>query len=183
MIEEGGALSDDVLQLDLNISDTSTPWINWLAMVPRRRITPLDAWLESAVDELMAAGDRRRLSTTPTTEKFAALWATFRKHHEELEECWDYRRKRWLIWRACALKVIYDRGDFQDAVDRRQCHDKLVAALAWFWPGIKPDGYADGSEINFWRTKARDDGSRNILGEYVETVLSLMKAAQPGSNT
>lgn len=182
MIEEsGGILADSALleadTLDLNIASTDTPWINWLAMVPRRRVTPLDAQLERDVEGLMAAADCWRLSIVPTTKAFAAMWTTFRGHHENLEDNWSYRRQRWLVWRACALKVIYDRGVFQDVVDHTQCHNKLVATLAWFWPGIKPDGFVDGYQTNFWRTRADDNGSRDPLGEYTEMVLSLTRAA------
>jgi hypothetical protein len=80
---------------------------------------------------------------------------------------------RYLTWRASALKVLYDRGGFQDAIDEKLVHDKLVDTLREFWPGIKPDGSCDGYQHNFWR--AAETSNPDPLSEYAAMVLSLIK--------
>ena len=67
--------------------------------------------------------------------------------------------------------MIYERGGFQDVVDKNQVHDKLVATLGEFWPGIKPDGSCDGYTANFWHTE------NDALSEYAAMVLVLARAA------
>ena len=65
---------------------------------------------------------------------FPQMWAAFRKHHIALDGSWKYRRKRFLIWRAAALKTIVDRGYYQDAVDALMIRDKLLATYREFGP-------------------------------------------------
>lgn len=119
-------------EIGIEIDGTPTPWLDWLLMVPRWPSTPLDEWIEVDVRELIAAADSRRLEMVPTTKHFTATWATFRHHHEEMEDRGKNRRRRWLVWRAAALKVFHDRGRFQDVLDFNQCHDKLIDTLAWW---------------------------------------------------
>jgi hypothetical protein len=97
------------------------------------------------------AADRLRLATVLQTKTFIEQWATFRKHHQDLDGGGKYCRKRYMVWRAAALAVICERDCFQDEVDAKEAHDKLAKTLRWFWPSIDAAGnYADG---NFWRPK------------------------------
>jgi hypothetical protein len=163
------------------IDITDDPWRDWFSMLGfPRQYNPLEAQIEHQVEDLCGAADIRRLTVEPTTMRFTKIWATFRGHHEALEGRGKYRTRRFLVWRASALRVIYDRGGFQDEIDANQVRDKLVATLGEFWPGIKPDGSCGG--YNFWRAETvtfSDDGSKqpDALSEYAAMVLTLVKTA------
>jgi hypothetical protein len=157
------------------IEPTANPWRDWFSMLQFPQHGPLDSWIERyIVEDICRAADKLRLSVEPATQRFAARRARFRHHHEALEACSKYRRKRWLVWRASALRVAYDHGDlphgdFQDELDFIQCRNLLTETLAEFWPGIKPDGSRDGSSFNFWCGEfTHADGSKDTdpLGEY-----------------
>src|SRR5436305_1103694 len=77
-------------------------------------------------------------------------WAAFKQHHEGLEDCYKYRRMRFLIWRASALKVTYDRDAFQDQIDAKLARDTLLATLHFFWGDFDVNGNAPDSAVNFW---------------------------------
>jgi hypothetical protein len=163
------------------------PWRHWFGMLRYPRHGPLDSWIERyIIEDICRAADKLRLTVKPATQRFTATWATFRKHHETLDDNYEYRRKRWLVWRAAALKVAHDHGDlpygdFQDEADFIQCRDLLSETLAEFWPGIKPDGSCDRSpHINFWVPDiVRADGSKDKdpLAEYAAMVLLLIWTA------
>jgi hypothetical protein len=70
------------------IPSTADPWRRWFGMVQFPQYDPSDARLariEHYVEEICRAADKRRLAIKPETERFADMWATFRKHHENLE--------------------------------------------------------------------------------------------------
>ena len=170
------------------IEPTNNPWRQWFSRLCFPRHGPLDIWIERRiVEDICRAADKLRLTVTPTTARFEAMWARFSHHHNRLEESYEYRRKRWLVWRASALKVAHDHGDlphgdFQDEADFVQCRNLLTVTLAEFWPGIKPDGSCDRfPHINFWRVESiRPDGSKDPgdpLSEYAEMVLQLVWTA------
>jgi hypothetical protein len=80
--------------------------------------------LEHDIEEACRAADGLRLAIAPATKRFAEMWATFRRHHEQLDGSYKFRRRRGLVWRAAALTVICARNRFQDVVDARQaCRD------------------------------------------------------------
>jgi hypothetical protein len=169
------------------IEPADNPWRNWFRMLCFPQHGPLDTWIERRiVEDVCRAADRLRLSVTPATARFEATWARFCHHHNTLDESYEYRRKRWLVWRASALRVAHDHGDlphgdFQDEADFIQCRALLTETLAEFWPGIKPDGSHDRHPgINFWRAECiRADGSKDTdpLGEYAAMVLQLVWTA------
>jgi hypothetical protein len=173
------------------IEDTDDPWRHWFAMLDFPCYGPLEAWIETDVEELCRAADERRLALKPQTERFAQMWATFRRHHENLEDCWKHRRQRWLTWRAAALTVICDRDRFQDVIDRNQARAKLAETMREHGP-YEPDGsyrcgpYPDGSFscTNFWRPEIADfsDGTSrpHPLTEYAAMVLMLVRATAEG---
>jgi hypothetical protein len=174
------------------IDITDDPWRDWFGMLafPRRH-DPLDAWIERRVEDLCRAADVRRLAVEPATMRFAQIWATFRRHHEALEERGKHRTRRWLVWRASALRVVFERAGFQDEIDADQARAKLVETLREFWPGIRPDGSCDGHGCNFWRaeivTVAPSDEfaehgiafktRTDPLAEYAAMVLTVIKTA------
>jgi hypothetical protein len=58
---------------------------------------PLHNWLEHDIEDVICAADQLGLATVPQTETFTKQWATFRKHHEELDARGKYCRKRYMI--------------------------------------------------------------------------------------
>jgi hypothetical protein len=160
------------------IESTADPWCDWFQMLglglPARH-TPLDAWIERDVEEACRAADRLRLAVIPTTKRFSNMWATFRRHHEQLDGNYKHRRIRWLVWRAAALTVICARNRFQDVVDANQARDKLAATMHELGP-IEPDGSFPGGG-NFWRVGHDSAGTPDPLAEYAVMVLSLVRAA------
>jgi hypothetical protein len=57
--------------------------------------------IEHAVEDAILHADARRLAVARVIGP--PMWAGFRRHHVRLDGCWEYRRKRYLIWRAAAL--------------------------------------------------------------------------------
>jgi len=160
------------------IEPSDDPWRNWFAMLDFPHHGPLDAELERDVEALCLAADRRRMATDPTTKHFATMWATFRGHHVRLEDNWKYRRTRYLVWRAAALKVIHEGHWGQDSTDRLQVRNKLGETMTEFGP------YAfDGSDRagNFWKVTMWPNEQGKLepdsLAEYAVIVLSLVRAA------
>jgi hypothetical protein len=153
------------------IEDTADPWRHWFRMLRFPRHGPLDAEIERHIEELCQAADERRLAIVPTTKRFAEMWATFRRHHEGLEDCWKYRRRRWLVWRAAALKVAFECGWGQDEADDVVIRGKLAETMAEFGP-VAADGSYNGG--NFWRPSVSHDGEP--LAEYAMMVLVLVRA-------
>lgn len=162
------------------IDDCPYPWRDWLKrIVPysARRIGPLDAGIERKVEDLIQAADARRLDVI---FGHGPMWAMFRAHHEALEERGKYRRRRYMIWRAAALKTICDCHQFQDDIDAAQAHNKLAATMAEFGGSCAPDG-AFGDGCNFWRPELHLDGDDGTSGfdplhEYAMVVLALVRA-------
>jgi hypothetical protein len=167
------------------IEPTDNPWRDWFSMLHFSQHTSLDSWIEhDIVEDTCRAADKLRLSVEPATERFAAMWARFRYHHEALDQRGKYRCKRWLVWRASALRIAHDHGDlpygdFQDELDFVQCRDLLTETLDEVCcPGTKPDGSRDDSSWNFWRPDEVTfcDGSKgpDPLTEYATVVLQLV---------
>jgi hypothetical protein len=169
-----GAL-DDRTSWFYELRSTSSPWHTWLVVsgLPPKGFHPLEAWLEREIVDLCQLADRRRLAVEPKTDRFATMWATFRRHHEELDERGKHRRARFMIWRAAALKTICDRNRFQDDIDRQMARDKLVEAYQFFGFGSAyPRGLWHVPIIDF------DDGTKgpSPLHEYAAMVLLLFGA-------
>ena len=157
------------------------PWSDWLDAMCFPHEGPLHDWLEQDIKDVIHAADQLRLATVPQTQTFTKQWATFRKHHQDLDAGGKYCRKRYMVWRAAALTVICERDRFQDEVDAKEARDKLAKTMRWFWPSIDASGnYVDG---NFWCPKLCDfsDGSQgpDPLTEYAAMVLLLMRRAWP----
>jgi hypothetical protein len=137
------------------IEYTDHPWRRWLsgALYARLRAGqghgPFDAWIEYDVDKLVNRADRVRLSIVPETKRFTDMWAAFRRHHENLEDNYEYRRTRYLTWRAAALTLICRRDCFQDVIDRNMARELLAATMREHGP-YGPDG-SDRFGGNFWR--------------------------------
>lgn len=150
------------------------PWADWLQMLGfPRRYDPLDAEIEHRIERICYAADRHRLAVVPTTKRFASMWLQFRLHHEALEDCYKYRYRRWLVWRASALKVIY-AGDHQDEADVYLAYDKLTETLDALGPG-----HRDNLDW-FWQLHCDGDGIPSPLHEYGCMVLTLVRAVIPG---
>jgi hypothetical protein len=162
------------------IEPCERPWRDWFSMLQFPCHSPTDGWIEGRlVEDVCRHADRWRLAVAPATPRFAAAWATFRHHHEQLDDCYKYRRKRWLIWRGAALKVAHDHGDylygdFQDVADFAQCRELLAATMAEFGP-VAPDGSYNGG--NFWQVSTDSDGTPCPLSEYAAVVLMLVWVA------
>jgi hypothetical protein len=157
------------------IESTAHPWCDWLQMLGLglpERYCQLDAGIEHDIEEACRAADGLRLAIVPTTKRFAEMWATFRRHHEQLDGSYKFRRRRWLAWRAAALTVICARNRFQDVVDANQARDKLAATMRELSP-IEPDGSFPGGV----RVGHDSDGTPDPLAEYAVMVLSLVRAA------
>jgi hypothetical protein len=187
MIEAG--MRDCVMEdrwFDRIASTPNDPWLDWRRMLskPPQGYHPLEAWIEYDIENAIEAADQLRLTVTPTTEHFAAIWARFRRQHEELDDCGDYRRNRYLVWRAAALKVMCDRNRFQDDINRKQARDKLVVTMLEFGP-YGADGSVIGYQCNFWhpRLSTFSDGSvrPSPLEDYASMVLLLMRQSARSS--
>ncbi len=156
------------------------PWRDWLYQLRFPHEGPLQAWLENDIESAIRTADALRLATVPHTDTFTKQWHTFRRHHEELDCGGKYRRRRTMIWRAAALKVICERDRFQDDIDRRLANDVLAQTMLWFWPTIDVNGDYPGG--NFWQPKLVDfsDATQapDPLAEYAAMVLLLMRKAQ-----
>jgi hypothetical protein len=168
------------------------PWIDWLQYLPSRTLlgrSPLEYPIEDDIEEAIRAADQLRLSTVPTTKHFTEIWATFRHHHEQLDDNYEYRRKRYLTWRAAALQEICDRNRFQDDADRRQAGSKLARTMQEFG-SYNADGSVTNYNCKFWdpqlvdfrtsrkcvvRPSADDGREPGPLEEYASMVLLLMK--------
>jgi hypothetical protein len=171
--EIAGIADADWLEWFGAIEGCYDPWCDWLKQSRFPHCGPLQADIERDIEAVIRVADQLRLSVVPKTERFAAQWQTFRKHHEELDSGGKYRRRRYMVWRAAALKVLCYRDCFQDEIDARQAHDKLAATMHYFWPTIAAGGSYPGG--NFWQPALVDfaDGRRglDLLGEYAAMVL------------
>jgi hypothetical protein len=148
------------------------PWLTWFdALSFPRGYGPLDAGIERWIEDTCRAADKRRLAVAKATECFPQMWAAFRHRHDELDDCYECRRKRWLLWRCAALKVAHDRGDFQDAIDANQVRDKLIASYATIGPLDINGSYG---KYNIWRPAP---GSN--IEAYAADVLALFSVATP----
>jgi hypothetical protein len=165
------------------IPATEQSWKCWRKALParhRRDNNPLHGKIESRVDRLIEDADRLRLSITPTTKHFDAMWAAFRRYHGSREHAALARRLRYLVWRAAALTVICRRDRFQDEVDAMEARDLLAATMADIRPDITADGWCrDGG--NFWQiwiTPDRDGEMKpDPLSEYAVMTLLITKRA------
>ena len=134
---------------------------------------PLQAWLENDIESAIRTADALRLATAPHTDTFTKQWHGFRRHHEELDFGGKYRRQRYMVWRAAALKALCERNAFQDAADSQQARNVLASTMRYFWPTIDADGnFPDG---NFWRVS--DPDQPDALAEYAGMVLVLLRQA------
>jgi hypothetical protein len=163
------------------IPATDQPWRCWFATLPaweQRGYGPLDLWVEHRVDDLIEHADRVRLSIVPATDHFRAMWATFRRHHENLEDGYEYRRTRCLTWRAAALTVICRsaarRAEYSKPQNKRDANraiELLCATMAELGP-YRADG-SDGYGGNFWHAPAGVGG----LPEYAQMVMTVVRRA------
>jgi hypothetical protein len=72
---------DDPTSWFARIPYAGNPWLNWFAALDLPKgFHPLEASIEHDIWDLCRSADERRLGTVPRTERFAAMWATFRKH-------------------------------------------------------------------------------------------------------
>ena len=160
------------------IPSTADPWNDWLTGLhfpggPLFPCGPLDAWIELDIKDMIAAADRRRLATQPTTKHFAATWAEFREWHEHRLDGSAYRRcLRYLIWRAAALKVKLEIDRFQDVIDANQCRAKLTAAERSIGGG-NLDNWLWSAPCHDWADASR---SPHPMCIYAATVLALVKS-------
>jgi hypothetical protein len=96
--------------LDISAGD---PWETWVETLGfPHQYEPLDATIEHAVEDAILHADARRRAVGRV---FPQMWADFRRHHDELDGRGKYRRIRYRIWRAAALKTMLDHGHYQDA--------------------------------------------------------------------
>jgi hypothetical protein len=165
------------------MSDTcNDPWRDWLKCQRFPIAVHTKApWLELDVRDLIKEADVLRLSIVPKTETFKAQFERFREHHENLESRGKYCRTRYMVWRAAALKAIWDCGSFQDCICRREARDTLLATMDYFACGVMIDIDGNYEGGNFWRPVwvNYSDGTQgyNSLGEYAAMVLVLMRQA------
>ena len=161
------------------ISDCYDPWRDWLSHARFPHEGPLHDWLEYDIEAAIKQTDALRLATVRQTDTFAKQWASFRQHHENLDQRGKYRRLRYMIWRAAALTVLCQRDRFQDDTDAREARDKLANTMRWFWPDMTAKGDYHGG--NFWRPKLQDyaDGAQRLdpLAEFAAEVLLLTQRA------
>lgn len=150
---------------------TDDPWRHWLYRIefPNRQAGPHEAWIEHDIARLVRRADELRLGIEPTTKRFAAMWSRFRQHHEELEGRGKYLRKRWMIWRGAALRVMRDYQMWQDDVDLRLLREQLGEAMRYHGPY---DENGDCGGINIWCPSADSP-----FEQYAQMVLSLVRAA------
>ena len=162
------------------LSGSYDPWLHWLSGCRFPHEGPLRAWLENDIESAIRTADALRLATTPSTAHFTTIWDNFRRHHEELNSGGKYRRQRYMVWRAAALKALCERNCFQDDVDAKQARDVLAETMHYFWPSIDANG-------NFWQPKLCDfsDGIQrpDPFAEYAAMVLVLLRQALPRSST
>jgi hypothetical protein len=170
-----------------DIERCSNPWRYWLGMLEFSPYNPCtdEEFVERYVEDACRAADNVRLRVVPRTQRFTDRWAAFRRHHEDLEDSAKYRRTRWLIWRAAALRTALDfnLGITQDEADARIVHVKLAQTMRELGP-YDANGYcADANEYrssnsNFWRASTLNyDGQPKKLGplhQYAEMVLVLV---------
>jgi hypothetical protein len=164
------------------IDGSHDPWWHWLAGVrfPRETIPPHDR-LEIEITTAIKAADALRLSITPQTARFDRQWMTFRRYHEDLDQGGKYRRKRFMVWRAAALKVFCERDYFQDKVADAVALGVLIGTMRWFAPNLMFSGdYYEGG--NFWQPRLVEcsDGVQQPLDAfagYAAMVLTLMRRA------
>jgi hypothetical protein len=151
---------------------TADPWLYWLHRIefPNCLATPHEAWIEHDIERLVRQADELRLQIEPATKRFAVMWLRFRQHHEGLEERGKYLRKRWMIWRGAALRVMRDYRMWQDEVDLRLLRAQLAEAMRYHGPY---DENGDCGGINIWRPATGD----SPVEEYAQMVLSLVRAA------
>ncbi len=151
-------------------SKDDLPWLTWVkALGFPRQYDPLEAEIEHGVEDAILHADRCRLAIADALAAFPQMWAAFRKHHIALDDRWKYRRRRFLIWRAAALKTMLERGYYQDAVDAEMIQEKLLATYREFGPLDVNGSYGP---YNLWRP----DSS---LEEYAADVLALFTIALP----
>ena len=144
------------------------PWQTWVTGLGfPRRYDPLEAEIEHAVEDAILHAIDADWPWPPGS--ISAMWAAFRKHHVALGGRWKYRRKRFLIWRAAALKTMVDRGYYQDAVDAEMIRDKLLATYREFGP-LDIDG--SYGPYSLWRPESP-------LEEYAADVLALFSIVMP----
>jgi hypothetical protein len=150
-------------------------WINALGF-PRRH-QPLEAQVEHDIEDAIKRADEHRLSVwRGLTLSGIPIWAGFRKRHLELDERWDYRRNRYLVWRVAALKTLVDREQYYDPIDGKLTRDKLLATYREFWP-LDINGRDPESNISLWEPR-----NGNPFHEYAADVLSLFSVAFPNKS-
>jgi hypothetical protein len=164
------------------IAASADPWQDWLTALPplpQRGHGPLDATLEAAITATIEVADAARREMQPSTPHFDIMWQRFRQHHERLDDGADWRRRRYLVWRAAALTVIGEFAAFQDRLDAEQAHDRLAETMREFGP-YAPDGSYGGG--NFWRPTVRwrtsvpwQREAADPLAEYASMVLLLVR--------
>jgi len=152
-------------------SEGDRPWQTWVkALGFPRRHDPLEAEIEHAVEDAIRHADARRLAVARALAFSSCMWSAFRERHTELDERWDYRRNRYLIWRAAALKTMLDRGYYQDAVDAQMIRDKL---LATYREAVGPlDVNGSYGKYNLWRPVGDSP-----FEQYAADVLALFSVA------
>jgi hypothetical protein len=133
------------------IGACAEPWQHWLKALPQPAADPLEA----IIADTIAKADAARLRLQPGTARFDEMWTRFRWHHLQLEDGTDYRKRRYLVWRAAALNVICMFGC--KGVDASAAHEKLAEVMREFGP-YGPDGSC--GKANFWQPlmPASDDG-------------------------
>jgi hypothetical protein len=111
-------------------SPQDAPCYTWTQALDPPPPGPLEAQVEHDVETAIKHADERRLSVwRGLTLAGIPIWEGFRKLHTELDDCWKYRRKRYLLWRAAALKTMRERALYRaDPVDGKLVVDKLLAA-------------------------------------------------------
>ena len=157
-------------------SEGDRPWQTWVkALGFPRRYGPLEAAIEHAVEDAILHVDRRRLAVAGALAALPQMWAVLCKHHIALDDCWKYRRKRYLLWRAAALKTMLHRSLYQDAADAAMIRDRLLATYREFAPLDINGNY--GTSYNIWRPDPRSPVSG--LECYAADVLALFSIATP----
>jgi hypothetical protein len=145
------------------------PWETWVRTLGfPRRYAPLDAAIEHAVEDAILRADARRLAVG---RALPMIWADFRRHHDELDGRGKYRRLRYRIWRAAALKTMLDHHHYQDEAEAAIIRSKLAAVYVEL--GFGPDGTL--SAYCLWQPRSRTDN----LETYAADVLALFTEAMP----
>jgi hypothetical protein len=159
--------------LDSLASSPGDPWHTWIRTLgfPRQH-GPLDAEVEHAAENAILEADARRLAVSRTLPD---IWQDFRKHHVELDGRGKYRRMRYRIWRAAALKTLLACLYYQDDADIVQIGGKLVATYRDL--GLEPDGGIGRYSYSIWRPTSRN----SYLETYAADVLALFEVVMPRS--